>query len=206
MSDLSSYPRQGEPILCGKTDITSILGRTQYIRFQSKVSQSSHRLVLENLVKQNQNVGMILSADFDATPVFHRTALGGKLPATLQVHCPMFRGSVTFEIPPTEDGYKNFSREQVLANFERSLAVLPDWNDLRQRPEMQDRKLMLCWRTETKIDWLWLDGDVDGNKREWEVVYGLMMASVRFHLQSECPETDICEFFHLGKVPRKARS
>lgn len=107
-----------------------------------------------------------------------RSTLGGKLPDALQVNCPTFSGSVRFEIPPTADGYKDFTRKDVIAKFEKTLEKLPDWQDLKRRTEMRGRKMMLCWRTDTKLDWLWVDDDVEGMKREWEVVYGLMLASV----------------------------
>ena len=53
------------------------------------------------------------------------------------------------------------------------------WKTVIDLPVANGRKLELCWRFGLHLDWIWLHGDVNGNKRDWEVLYGLAMQNVR---------------------------
>lgn len=47
-------------------------------------------------------------------------------------------------------------------------------NELRR-----GRTLELCWRTGSNLEWIWLDDDIDGTPREWNVVYFAGFRQVR---------------------------
>ena len=45
-------------------------------------------------------------------------------------------------------------------------------------------KLALCWRSNTVLDWIWLEYDVEGQMRDWEVVYGMALDYVSVYFGS----------------------
>lgn len=53
------------------------------------------------------------------------------------------------------------------------------WQTVVQMPVMKGKKLELCWRTDTTLDWVWLKEDVDGMKRDWEALFGIALQLVR---------------------------
>lgn len=53
------------------------------------------------------------------------------------------------------------------------------WQTVVQMPVMKGKKLELCWRADTTLDWVWLKEDVDGMKRDWEALFGIALQLVR---------------------------
>ncbi|KAG6896455.1 hypothetical protein C0992_008178 [Termitomyces sp. T32_za158] len=103
--------------------------------------------------------------------------LGHTLPATLDVRYPRVNSSVKIDIPPenTEQLYKIFTRDNILALCKDSFSSVPDWNNIIEHELRQGRTLQLVWRQETDLDWVWLDDDIYGQERLWTVLCGLAL-------------------------------
>ncbi|KDQ11404.1 hypothetical protein BOTBODRAFT_57377 [Botryobasidium botryosum FD-172 SS1] len=109
--------------------------------------------------------------------------LEGEIPPSIEIRCPALGSRVRFEIPRFDplggEGYKMFSRDYVLGLCRDSLAGIPNWDVLIEEQLRNGGKLMLAWRKGTRLEWIWLDEDVNGNRRNWEVLYGLALREVR---------------------------
>ena len=55
--------------------------------------------------------------------------------------------------------------------------TLPEWRFLFETALAQGQRLALAWRSETKLDWVWLPTDLDGDARVWAVWYGVALRS-----------------------------
>lgn len=114
-----------------------------------------------------------------------RRKLGGQIPETIEIRCPILEARVTFPIPAIDaatglEGYKTFTREKVLEDSREQMSGIPEWDLLVEsalsRGVEKDRaRLELCWRTEGKLDWVWLEKDVDGAPRPWAVLFGIAL-------------------------------
>lgn len=72
------------------------------------------------------------------------------------------------------------------------------WQTVVQMPVMKGKKLELCWRADTTLDWVWLKEDVDGMKRDWEALFGIALQLVR-HNNRACQ----CKLSQILFQPRK---
>ncbi|KLO17283.1 hypothetical protein SCHPADRAFT_846749 [Schizopora paradoxa] len=101
--------------------------------------------------------------------------LGGTLPESLDVSIPLINVRVKVFLPTNGDR-RPLTRDRVITLCEKSTDNVDGLANLREEQVVQkNRKLELCWRTETKLDWVWLDNDVEGNQRDNAVCYGIAL-------------------------------
>ena len=55
---------------------------------------------------------------------------------------------------------------------------IPDWDTLVEEPIRKGQRLELCWRSGSKLDWVWLEHDEEGRDRPWAVLWGVASANV----------------------------
>ena len=112
----------------------------------------------------------------------NRRELGGELPDTIDIKCPMLDATVTCPIPSATvgggEGYTTLTRSLLIELCKKQLSVIPGWDVVFDEQLKKGSKLELCWRNEMTLDWIWLDDDIEGEKRDWEVLYGLALKRV----------------------------
>ncbi|CUA72521.1 Nuclear pore complex protein Nup214 [Rhizoctonia solani] len=105
--------------------------------------------------------------------------LGGKLPDTIDIHCPALGTRVRVDMPDLDhgasDSWKRFTRSYLIKACGRSLRGLPDWDSMMQSPTLRGSRLELAWRKESKLDWVWQSTDEEGKDIDWQVLFGLAM-------------------------------
>ncbi|KAG6877753.1 hypothetical protein C0993_004256 [Termitomyces sp. T159_Od127] len=158
---LEEEPALPQEVL-GRTDPESLIGTSAETALDASGSPSSASL----------NWGDTIMRD-----MYDRRQLGHTLPATLHVRNPRVNSSVKIDIPleDTEQLYKIFTRENILALCKNSFSSVPDWKDLIERELQQGKTLELVWRQGTDLDWVWLDKDIYGQERRWTVLCGLAL-------------------------------
>lgn len=112
-----------------------------------------------------------------------RRELGGELPPYIEVRCPVMESRVKIDIPAsvsleTEEGLSMFTRENIIGLVRNALKNFKDWEFIIEREVEKGKHIELAWRMDTKLDWVWLDDDVDGNRREIAVLCGLPLKQV----------------------------
>lgn len=112
-----------------------------------------------------------------------RRELGGELPPYIEVRCPAMESRVKIDIPSsvsleTKEGLAMFTRENIIGLVRDALKNFKDWEFIIEREVEKGKHIELAWRMETKLDWIWLDDDVNGNKREFAVLCGLPLKQV----------------------------
>jgi hypothetical protein len=118
-----------------------------------------------------------------------RRKLGGVVPDSIEIRCPAIDARLNFPIPAIDlttglEGYKIFTRDRVIQNCRDQMSGIPEWDlliesVLKTGAEGEEGTLELCWRTESKLDWAWLENDVDGAPRPWSVLFGVALLNVR---------------------------
>lgn len=97
----------------------------------------------------------------------------------MEIICPLVSTRVKIGIPDTdEDAWKAFTRDYIVDQCSRAMKHSFTWNTVTQLPISTGRKLELAWRTGNILDWVWLRNNVEGEKRDWEVLYGLALQQV----------------------------
>lgn len=82
---------------------------------------------------------------------------------------------------PTNGDRRPLTRDRVIDLCQNSTDNVEGLANLREEHVVQKhRKLELCWRTETKLDWVWLDNDTEGKQRDDAVCYGIALQDVSF--------------------------
>ncbi|CAE6461333.1 unnamed protein product [Rhizoctonia solani] len=108
--------------------------------------------------------------------------LGGKLPDTIDIHCPALGTRVRVDMPDLDhgasDSWKRFTRSYLIKACGRSLRGLPDWDSLMESPTLRGSRLELAWRKESKLDWVWQETDEEGREMNWQVLFGLALRQV----------------------------
>jgi hypothetical protein len=79
-----------------------------------------------------------------------------------------------------DQGVSMFTRQNMIGLCRKSLKNYRDWEFIVERELEKGKHLELAWRMEMKLDWIWLDDDVDGKKREWAVLCGLALKQAGF--------------------------
>jgi hypothetical protein len=77
-----------------------------------------------------------------------------------------------------DQGVSMFTRQNLIGLCQKALKNYRDWEFIVERELEKGKHLELAWRMEMKLDWIWLDEDVDGKKREWAVLCGLPLRQV----------------------------
>jgi hypothetical protein len=80
----------------------------------------------------------------------------------------------------TDEGINMFTRQNMIALCRKLLKNFRDWDFIIEGELGKGKHLELAWRMNTKLDWVWLDDDVDGKRREWAVLCGLPLKQVEF--------------------------
>ncbi|TDL23189.1 hypothetical protein BD410DRAFT_787507 [Rickenella mellea] len=101
--------------------------------------------------------------------------LGGNIPQSIDVYCPDLETRVTIPLPENSNPAAGLTRQRVIATCRHALNGLQNYQQLLEQPLANGGSLQLSWRTGTKLDWVWLEDDVEGKKRDWEVLYGLAL-------------------------------
>ncbi|CAE6412456.1 unnamed protein product [Rhizoctonia solani] len=105
--------------------------------------------------------------------------LGGKLPDTIDIHCPALGTRVRVDMPDLDhgasDSWKRFTRSYLIKACGRSLRGLPDWDSMMESPTLRGSRLELAWRKESKLDWVWQETDEEGKEIDWQVLFGLAL-------------------------------
>ncbi|KAH7336895.1 Pleckstrin homology domain-containing protein [Rhizoctonia solani] len=105
--------------------------------------------------------------------------LGGKLPDTIDIHCPALGTRVRVDMPDLDhgasDSWKRFTRSYLIKACGRSLRGLPDWDSMMESPTLRGSRLELAWRKESKLDWVWQETDEEGREINWQVLFGLAL-------------------------------
>ncbi|KAL0960649.1 hypothetical protein HGRIS_005678 [Hohenbuehelia grisea] len=108
---------------------------------------------------------------------------GGHIPRTLKVRNPALDTWVTIDVPQIDlesgTAFRMFNRDNIIALCAKSLRSVPQWKYIVQRQLEQGKTLALAWRSESSLDWIWLEDDVEGNFREWSLLYGLAFKQPR---------------------------
>lgn len=97
----------------------------------------------------------------------------------MEIICPLIHTRVRIQIPNTsDDDWKAFTRDYIINQCSRAMKDSFAWKTLMQLPISSGRKLELGWRSGNRLDWVWLRNSVEGQKRDWEVLYGLALQNV----------------------------
>ncbi|KAF5369386.1 hypothetical protein D9758_002548 [Tetrapyrgos nigripes] len=114
-------------------------------------------------------------------------AKGNQIPPSILVKNPRLDAQVMINTPgvDTLDGFRMFSRENIIALCIRSLREVSDWKFVIEREIAEGKSLQLAWRNGTHLDWIWLDDDVEGQARRWSVLCGLAVKQSKVPLQLE---------------------
>ncbi|KAF4576993.1 hypothetical protein EYR36_004977 [Pleurotus pulmonarius] len=101
--------------------------------------------------------------------------LDGKIPPMIEIRNPAMDTRVRVQVPSIdmEMAFKTFSRQNVIELVRSELMNEPHWRLLVESQLEQGKTLELAWRNGTTLDWVWLDNDVNGKERPWEVLCGL---------------------------------
>ena len=76
------------------------------------------------------------------------------------------------------EGWHTFTRDRVIENYRKQMNRIRDWDTLVEEPIRKGERLELCWRSGSKLDWVWLDHDEEGRNRPWAVLWGVANAHV----------------------------
>lgn len=71
------------------------------------------------------------------------------------------------------------TRKRVLQLCQESADSMQEVQQIRKEQTIEKgKKMELCWRAGTKLDWVWLDDDIEGVTRNNVVLYGAALQSV----------------------------
>ncbi|KAG5648284.1 hypothetical protein DXG03_004854 [Asterophora parasitica] len=104
-------------------------------------------------------------------------ALGGEIPRTIDVWNPRLNTKIKIDAAITDVDRLSrvFTRENAIALCMKALRGVPSWKSVIEREIKEGKSLELAWRLDTKLDWIWLDEDIEGEERRWAVLCGLAL-------------------------------
>ncbi|KAH7913406.1 Pleckstrin homology domain-containing protein [Hygrophoropsis aurantiaca] len=118
--------------------------------------------------------------------------LGNQIPSTIEIRCPNIEARFKIDIPiidvvNVEKAYTMFSRSNIINLIHKSLdsahhsgnAASRDWKHVMEPEIARGKALKLAWRMDTKLDWIWQEEDIEGNRRPWAILYGLVLKQAR---------------------------
>jgi hypothetical protein len=128
-----------------------------------------------------------------------RRQLGGEIPNSITIRCPSLEARVEFPIPAVDfatgnEGWRTFTRDRVIENCRKQMIGIPDWDTLVEGPIRQGERLELCWRSGSKLDWVWLEQDEEGRDRPWAVLWGVASTHVSVTF---CGVAEVSSFYLL---------
>ncbi|KIY44808.1 hypothetical protein FISHEDRAFT_50785 [Fistulina hepatica ATCC 64428] len=122
----------------------------------------------------------------------HLLLLGGRLPHLLEVRMPRLDARIKIDIPVDNALTTTmFSRNNIIGLCAQAVRrVGNDWEDIYVRQIAAGKHPELAWRVGTHIDWVWLDSDVDGSPRPWNLLCGLSFRQGLLHPKLEIRLSD----------------
>ncbi|KAG8886651.1 hypothetical protein FRB97_000071 [Tulasnella sp. 331] len=111
--------------------------------------------------------------------------IGGTLPEVIEVNVPQLGSRIRFDVPSSEflevtQGYKTINRSYILDTCRQEIGT-EDWRRICD----DAGSVELCWRRNGNLEWIWLDRDVDGNPRDWSVIYPVGFRRLKAPIQLE---------------------
>lgn len=103
---------------------------------------------------------------------------GDSMPGLFEVVCPLVRTKIRVKIPSMDEEWNVVTRDYIIDQCSRAMENSFAWKTVVQLPILNGRRLELGWRTGTRLDWVWLKDSVDGERRDWEVLYGVALQQV----------------------------
>lgn len=112
-----------------------------------------------------------------------RRELGGDIPSTIDIQVPVLGTRVTLEVPQLDvgegfEGYGSLTPQRILSVCQEALGSFPSYESLIQAEIERGAQLGLAWHRGMNLDWVWLESDVNGSRRDWAVLYGLALKQV----------------------------
>ncbi|KAK7690007.1 hypothetical protein QCA50_006649 [Cerrena zonata] len=106
--------------------------------------------------------------------------LGGQLPPFLEIKAPFLDTRFKIDVPFYNSGnitkvYSTFTRANIISLCEAGLRDVPAYKALIEENMDKGIEFELAWRIDTFLDWIWVDEDVEGKMREWDVLVGLAL-------------------------------
>ncbi|KAF7985501.1 hypothetical protein HWV62_3705 [Athelia sp. TMB] len=106
--------------------------------------------------------------------------LGGEVPPYIEIRCPAMESRVKIDLPSAlmlgdESGMATFTRQTVIELCREVLKNYRDWELIIEREVNAGKHLELAWRTDTTLDWVWLDEDIEEHRRGCAVLWGLSL-------------------------------
>jgi hypothetical protein len=128
--------------------------------------------------------------------VIVRRALGFVIPPSIDVHIPIFGARVTFDIPEGNlpDGrpaFTSLTKDRIFVACKEALSTFPEYKSLISTEIAKGADLALAWSRGVKLDWIWLETDINDVHRDWFILFGLAMSQVILVLV-DC----LCECWH----------
>lgn len=74
------------------------------------------------------------------------------------------------------EGYKLISRANVIDAVKDLACRVGRWKELMQKLEDKGLTFALAWRNENKLQWIIHDSTIDGQRRDWTVLVGALLA------------------------------
>lgn len=113
-----------------------------------------------------------------------RRELGSQIPPSIEIRNPALDTRVKIDVPnldmlESNQRYSMFRRDNIVGLCMKALRSVEDWDIIIERQLMEGKKLELAWRIDTNLDWVWLETDVYGKRRDWVVLCGLALKQVR---------------------------
>lgn len=154
---------------------------------------SSRSRVVQELKTGFGDFGKIVSRSQENTPSqnFCRLHLGGQIPPSIDISCPIIDTRLKLEIA-AEDivnldrAYGTFSVQKIINLVRQSMisadgissVASRDWKCVIEQQLQTGKRLELNWRLEAQLDWVWQTEDVQGSARPWAVLSGLPLNQV----------------------------
>lgn len=110
-------------------------------------------------------------------------ALGFELPKSIDIHIPILGARITFPLDDTitvegEPCLGSLVKEKIFTDCREALSAVPEYQSLIAHEIEKGAHLGLAWRRGMKLDWVWLENDVNDVKRDWWILFGLVMKQV----------------------------
>ncbi|KAH7102551.1 Pleckstrin homology domain-containing protein [Auriculariales sp. MPI-PUGE-AT-0066] len=103
-----------------------------------------------------------------------RSTLDGEIPDTVDIRAPTLGTRTRIELPDFEDDITP-TVDDIVGLCQTSFMSLPEWRFLFETALEHGQRLALAWRWGTKLDWVWLPNDIEGDPRAWAAWYGVAL-------------------------------
>jgi hypothetical protein len=108
-----------------------------------------------------------------------RLEICGQIPPNLEVRSVSLDTRLNVDIPPELGG--NLTCDKVKELCIRVLEKVPEWSAVMEKEMLECRGLQLAWRLGTILDWIWLEQDAEGKRRDGAILVGSALMQVRIY-------------------------